>query len=300
MAQVALFPGVVVDIIDNTTLDGLQPSTLAFLEAAGAAALAAGLDHIQVTAGAGSDGHVSHYDGTEADLVGFNADGSRWRQDQRLAVAGGAREAGANRFGFYTNPNGSFSGNSLHLGTGPGGRNQNATWGFGGQTSGEGARSFTFPGEAAFAASIAGSPARQGQHGAPNRAPATGAAPPAQIAAQPAPETPESPVGAVLRSLGEQMAARPAAAATAEQPRQATQPLMAAADLENSRSKLGQMSNFLIPEPEAASTTPAALETPIPPVFGAQKPDFGAVDPLRSMFRGARPAALGGGIRVRG
>jgi len=312
MAQIQLFPGVIVDIIDNTTLEGLQPTTLTFLRAAGAAAIAAGLDHIQVTAGAGSDGHVSHYDGTEADIVGFNADGSRWTQDQRVAVAGGARGAGANRFGFYSNPDGSYSGNSLHIGTGPGGRNQNATWGFGGATSGEGARAFTNPAEAAFSASIAGAPAPQ--HGAPVRAPqpqnaalpAQNSQTPAAPAPGPLPE-PETPVQAVVRSMGEQFSARaaqPAAETAAPATAEPSSPLLATADIDNSRQKLGQMKDFLVPAAEDVATAPQpmslAREGSDGPLNALKKPDFGKQSGFAGMFRGARPAPLGGGIRIRG
>jgi hypothetical protein len=150
MAQVQLYPGVIVDIVDNTTLEGLRPETLRIMQSMGQAALAAGLSHVQITAGHGTGGHVSHWDGTEVDLVGFNADGTRWTQDQRIAIAGGAREAGANRFGFYSNSNGSFTGNSLHVGTGPQGQNQNSYWGYGGATSGDSARAFSYAGERDF------------------------------------------------------------------------------------------------------------------------------------------------------
>lgn len=170
MAQVQLYPGVMVGIVNSTTIEGLRPETLAIIQSMGQAALAAGLDHIQVTAGHGRDGHVSHWDGTEVDLIGFNADGTRWTQDQRVAIAGGARTSGANRFGFYTNSDGSFTGNALHVGTGPQGQNQNAYWGYGGATSGDSSRAYTFAGERNFMSGV-NAPAPAPTYGSPDPSP---------------------------------------------------------------------------------------------------------------------------------
>lgn len=153
--------------------------------------------------------------------------------------------------------------------------------------------------------------ARGSQHGAATRAPATPTSTPATPsppsgegsapqAPQPAPET---PVQAVVRSIGQQMAQQQPAAATPAAP-EPSSPLMAASDLENSRSKLGQMRGFLLPEPETVATAPQgvnlAREGSDGPLGGLKKPDFGAQSAFSTMFRGAKPAPLGGGIRVRG
>src|SRR3990167_4333094 len=140
--------------LGSVRIEDMDPAAVRALQAAVAAAARAGVARIQVIAGKAETGHVSHYAGTEWDIVGYQANGERWTQDQRGAVAGGARQGGANRFGFYSGPGGRYQGNSLHMGTGPGGRNQNVTWGFGGATSGEGSRAFTHSGEAQFTASL--------------------------------------------------------------------------------------------------------------------------------------------------
>lgn len=150
------------------------------------------------------------------------------------------------------------------------------------------------------------------QHGAPARAPATAPVPENSTAPTPAapemPQTPqpepETPVMAVVRSLGEQMAARQQPEPAAAPERVQTSPLMAASDMENSRSELGQMRGFLLPEPETVSTAPQPMSLARDgvegPLSALKKPDFGGQAGFSSMFRGARPAALGGGIRVRG
>lgn len=150
--------------------------------------------------------------------------------------------------------------------------------------------------------------ARAPQHGGATRAPATPTSTPATA---PAPETPpnpppapETPVQAVVRSLGEQMAQQPAAPAPETATAEPTSPLLASADMENSRSKLGQMRGFLLPEVENVATAPQpmnlAREGSEGPLQALKKPDFGGQAGFSSMFRGAKPAPLGGGIRVRG
>ena len=89
------------------------------------AADAVGLDRIEIIAGAGG-GHLSHAKGTEIDVRGWNADGSRWTTRQRLAVAVAAAAAGGNRFGFYTQ-NGSPT--ALHVGLGASGIPRYVAWG---------------------------------------------------------------------------------------------------------------------------------------------------------------------------
>lgn len=113
--------GVQYSIRDKTSASGLTPGLQGALGAAQQAARAAGLDHITVVAGKGQ-GHLSHQQGSEADVVGYNADGSKWSKAQRVAVAQGAAGAGANRFGFYS------SGNTLHMGMGAKGLPSNVVW----------------------------------------------------------------------------------------------------------------------------------------------------------------------------
>lgn len=149
------------------------------------------------------------------------------------------------------------------------------------------------------------------QHGAPNRAPA-GVVPNApqntpQMAenSPPQPVTePETPIQAVVRSIGQQMAAREPAPAAETPAATQTGPLMATADLENSRSKLGQMKGFLLPEPETTATAPApmnlAREGSDGPLGLLKKPEMGREQGFSAMFRGAKPAALGPSTRIRG
>lgn len=162
----------------GVSLDGMTPEAVQLILGMAEQGARAGLDHIELLAGQADTGHVSHYAGTEWDVVGVQPDGSRWTQDQRVAVASGAQHQGANRFGFYSAPGGRFVGNSLHVGLGPEGRNQNATWGYGGATSGDASRAFTHPGEAAFATAVA----NQTLYGSPgNPIPANGPVPPRPI-----------------------------------------------------------------------------------------------------------------------
>jgi peptidoglycan hydrolase-like protein with peptidoglycan-binding domain len=147
-------------ITDYTTAKGMQPQALAQLDAAAEYAGQAGLARIVVVAGAGR-GHKSHGIGTEWDLMGYNADGSKWTREQRVAVAAGARSAGATRFGFYEyGKSYPTADGRLHIGTMAklrGGWTQTtATWGAGGATSGEASRRYTNAAEIAFRDSLYG------------------------------------------------------------------------------------------------------------------------------------------------
>lgn len=140
-------------IIDRTSLQGMTPEAIRQLQAAVIAAQDAGLSQIVVTAAKGG-GHLSHKSGTEWDIKGVNEDGSRWTNAQRVAVAKGARKAGADRFGLYQMDKGLGKG-TLHFGySGPG--RPAAVWGAGGQVRGAKARAFTNPDERSFAASALG------------------------------------------------------------------------------------------------------------------------------------------------
>jgi hypothetical protein len=112
--------GIQYSIRDRTSAQGLVPGLQSSLAAAQQAARNAGLDHISVVAGKGQ-GHLSHAQGSEADIIGYNADGSQWSNAQRVAVAKGAAGAGANRFGFYSGP-------TLHMGVGAPGLPKNVVW----------------------------------------------------------------------------------------------------------------------------------------------------------------------------
>ena len=114
-----------VDIVDQTTYEGLTKQTTDMWRTMVTAADAVGLDRIEIIAGAGG-GHLSHAKGTEIDVRGWNADGSRWTTRQRLAVAVAAAAAGGNRFGFYTQ-NGSPT--ALHVGLGASGIPRYVAWG---------------------------------------------------------------------------------------------------------------------------------------------------------------------------
>lgn len=122
-----------IGIVDRTTYDGLTAAAIAMWRAMAIGAERAGLSRIVMTAGAGG-GHLSHSHGTEIDLVAYNADGSLWTAEQRVAVAAAAAEAGGNRFGFYSRSGAPVS--SLHVGLGYPGAPRNVAWGPNGQTSG--------------------------------------------------------------------------------------------------------------------------------------------------------------------
>lgn len=134
----------------NDTMQGMTPQAMTMLGAAQTAAANAGLARIEVVGAndVGPRGHRSHMYGTEFDLVGYNADGSRWTTEQRVQVASAAREAGGNRFGFYP-------GGSLHAGVGAPGLPQNVAWGPGGQLSGVPVSAFA-PEEQEFVTTLRG------------------------------------------------------------------------------------------------------------------------------------------------
>ncbi len=88
------------EITDGTSAAGMTPQALRILQGAINGARAAGLERIAITAGRGGN-HLSHRAGTEWDIKGYNLDGSLWSKEQRVAVAEGARRAGADRFGIY-------------------------------------------------------------------------------------------------------------------------------------------------------------------------------------------------------
>lgn len=132
-------------IIDRTSVKGMQPRAYQILDGMTDAAPAAGISRLVITAARGG-GHKSHNQGTEWDIVGYTADGKRWSNEQRVAIAGGARNAGADRFGLYEGGNG-----SLHVGySGPG--RPASYWGAGGLTGGEASRNFREPASREFLA----------------------------------------------------------------------------------------------------------------------------------------------------
>lgn len=135
------------NIKDQTSTAGMTPRAMDILAGAAEAAQAAGLDHIEIVAGKGG-GHLSHSEGTEWDLVGYHADGSIWTNAERVAVAEGARGAGADRFGLYQMDRGLGAG-TIHVGYSGEGRPA-AVWGANGLTSGAAARNFTDPSEKQF------------------------------------------------------------------------------------------------------------------------------------------------------
>lgn len=134
------------DIRDRTTATGMQPQAIKQLNAAADFAGQAGLSRIVAVAGRGP-GHRSHGYGTEWDLMGYNADGSKWTREQRVAVAQGARSAGATRFGFYEyGASYPTMDGRLHIGS----RGPAATWGAGGYVKGDRSRQYTNEAERAF------------------------------------------------------------------------------------------------------------------------------------------------------
>jgi peptidoglycan hydrolase-like protein with peptidoglycan-binding domain len=118
----------------TTTMAAEKPIVTDALSAISAAAPGFGLDRIEVTGGGGvGGGHVSHKYGTEMDIVGYNADGSPWTDEQRVQIANVAAAQGAGRFGLYP-------GGALHFGFSE--VNPHAAWGPGGKTSGVPASAF--------------------------------------------------------------------------------------------------------------------------------------------------------------
>jgi hypothetical protein len=107
-------------IRDRTSSSGFASGMQSMFDSMRQAAANAGLARLEVVAGKGQ-GHLSHAHGTEADIIGYNADGSKWTKAQRVAVAQGAATAGGNRFGFYSGP-------TLHVGLGYAGAPKNVVW----------------------------------------------------------------------------------------------------------------------------------------------------------------------------
>src|SRR3990167_6036344 len=153
-------------IRDRTTTKGMTPQALRVLEGAAQGAAQSGLARLEIVAGKGG-GHRSHGSGTEWDLIGYNADGSKWTNAQRVAVAQGGRASGADRFGLY-NMSGGLGQGTLHIGySGPG--RQAAVWGAQGRTGGAASRRFTEPSERAFLADVSsGRPPRTPPASIPN------------------------------------------------------------------------------------------------------------------------------------
>src|SRR5690606_20967274 len=115
------------------------------------AAPGAGIARINVQAGR-EGGHLSHTEGTEIDLKGFDAAGNLWTPEQRVAIAEGARAGGADRFGLYGFGEGKLGAGTLHVGySGP--RRPAAVWGATDPKTGknlvrgEASRRFTNPAE---------------------------------------------------------------------------------------------------------------------------------------------------------
>ena len=137
-------------ITDQTSFTGLAPAARAMFDAIVRAAGSIGITRLDIIAGAGA-GHQSHGQGTEIDLIAYNADGSTWTPAQRVRLAEAAASAGGNRFGFYTRADRPVS--ILHVGLGYPGAAQNVAWGPNGQTSGVGLSSF-YPEEQSFVQSL--------------------------------------------------------------------------------------------------------------------------------------------------
>lgn len=137
-------------IVDRTTTEGMTAQAQQQLRAALAAGQAAGLARIDVMAAKGG-GHKSHFAGTEWDIVGYDASGKKWSDDQRVLVAEGTRRAGATRFGLYEG-----GGQTLHFGYGPPGYDDNVTWGAHGLTSGNASRQYASAANRNFMAVVYG------------------------------------------------------------------------------------------------------------------------------------------------
>lgn len=139
-----------------------------------------------------------------------------------------------------------------------------------------------------FASALAETPA-----GAAPAGPATPNTPvAATAAAQPftmPSETPESPLGQVLKGLGS--AFGQATAPEAPAPRQKA-PFLAADFADQSRMNLAGLQETLMPAPETLDTAPKPMS--LRPVGQAQR-EQAAVNPLMGLFGAAKPAPLGAG-----
>lgn len=151
--------------LGSDTMEGVPPQAMGMLNAAQAAAMGMGIT-LEVIGANDPDrsGHASHMAGTEFDVVGYHADGSRWTTAERVAVGRAAAGAGGNRFGFYDPRDGGEG--SLHMGVGHGagvdatGRPYgasatNVAWGPGGQTKNVPLSAFA-PEEQEFVTSLRG------------------------------------------------------------------------------------------------------------------------------------------------
>lgn len=144
-------PGINVwaDIHDRTGLAGLTAQAIKNLTAAATAAARAGLTDFVITAGKG-EGHISHGGGTEFDAKAYR-NGRLWTPEERVAVAIGARKAGADRFGLYSFGDGYTGNGTIHIGySGPG--RPAAVWGYLGKVRGAESRLFQNDAEKAFLA----------------------------------------------------------------------------------------------------------------------------------------------------
>src|SRR5262249_1332172 len=97
---------------DSTSVKGLQPRSYQILDAMAAGGKAAGVTHIMGVGGRGG-GHKSQQDGTEKGIVGYQANGQIWTDEQRAAMGRAGQKGGANRFGLYE---GGSGGKTLHIG----------------------------------------------------------------------------------------------------------------------------------------------------------------------------------------
>lgn len=137
-------------IIDATRMEGLSVQAVRMWQTIVQAADAVGLARVEIRAGAGS-GHKSHLHGTEIDFIAYNADGTTWTAQQRVALAYAAAAGGARRFGFYSRSDRPVS--IMHVGLGYEGSPMNVAWGPNGRTSGVAISNFA-PEERAFVAAL--------------------------------------------------------------------------------------------------------------------------------------------------
>src|SRR3990167_5580069 len=137
-------------IVDATNIEGLTTQAVAMWQTIIRAADAVGLARIEIVAGQGT-GHRSHLHGTEIDLIAYNADGTTWTPEQRVALAYAAAAAGGRRFGFYSKADRPTS--IMHVGLGYEGAPMNVAWGPNGRVSGVGINDFA-PEERAFVVAL--------------------------------------------------------------------------------------------------------------------------------------------------
>jgi len=161
LAQAGVTIPVRENIVDRTGLAGMTPQAVQQFVSAAKSAQDAGMSRFDITAAKGG-GHKSHFAGTEWDVIGYKNDANgdptvKWTPAERVAVAQGARDAGANRFGLYSFGKTTGGQGILHFGYGPpsfGAGYHNVVWGKDGLTGGAGSADFTDPAEKAFAAAV--------------------------------------------------------------------------------------------------------------------------------------------------